>query len=43
MENKKPLTKLQKEALIAKIIKNSEKNPEYKKHVENRIKEITNK
>lgn len=43
MENKKPLTKLQREALIATIIKNAEKNPEYKKHVENRIKQITNK
>ena len=43
MENKKPLTKLQREYLISRIIKNPEKNPEYKKHVENRIEEITNK
>ena len=43
MENKKPLTKLQKQELILKIQRNAEKNPEYKKHVENRIEEITNK
>lgn len=39
MENKKPLTKLQKEELIARIIRNAEKNPEYKKHVEAKIQE----
>ena len=43
MENKKTLTKLQKQELMLKIQRNAEKNPEYKKHVENRIKQITNK
>ena len=43
MENKKPLTKLQREYLILKLIRNAEKYPEYKKQLENSIKEINEK
>lgn len=43
MENKKPLTKLQREYLILKLIRNAEKYPEYKKKLENGIKEINKK
>ena len=39
MENKKPLTKLQKQELILKIQRNAEKNPEYKKHVEQKLQQ----
>ena len=42
MENKKPLTKLQREYLILKLIRAAEKNPEYKKQLENSLITINN-
>jgi hypothetical protein len=39
-ENNKPMSRLQRAALISKILSNAEKNPEYKKHVEEKLKQL---